>query len=267
MMPSEPDDARVLFDVAPDQYVAERTRLVKQAKAARDKDAAAFYQGLKRPSLSLWAVLVAAGDADAVRSVVAATTELGAVQAAGGAPAALSKATKQRRAQLEAMTDRAVAALTAAGEAGQPRRAEIRGLIDQLSRQPDTMESWIDGTLREVGDASLGFAAFTGIDVAVPARERPAPDKAARARTGAKAEPAKAEAGRPEPAKPDPAKLRAAQRGVDVATRSVTNAERRVDAARRAVREAEASLRLAEKDLATAVAQHEQAIARLEAAM
>ena len=55
-------DARVLFRVAPDDYVTERTRLVKEARAAGDRALAKSYAALKRPNLSLWAVLAADDD-------------------------------------------------------------------------------------------------------------------------------------------------------------------------------------------------------------
>ena len=50
-MPDDALDARALLEVAPDQYVTERTRVVKQARADKDKARVAFYQGLKRPSV------------------------------------------------------------------------------------------------------------------------------------------------------------------------------------------------------------------------
>ncbi len=62
MTGAEPD-ARALLQVAPDDYVAERSRLVKLARAEHDRAKVAFYQSLKRPNLSLWAVLAAGGDA------------------------------------------------------------------------------------------------------------------------------------------------------------------------------------------------------------
>jgi hypothetical protein len=100
-MSSDAPDARVLLEVAPDQYVAERTRVVKQARADKDKERAGFYQSLKRPSVALWAALVAA-DAEVVHKILTVTAELGAVQASGATPADLSSATKRRRTTLEA---------------------------------------------------------------------------------------------------------------------------------------------------------------------
>ena len=164
-------DARDLFRVAPDDYVAERTRLVKQARAAGDRELAKAFTALKRPNLSLWAVLAAGDDTDAVHRVVTTTTELGKVQVEGGAPAALSTATKRRRLALEVLVERAVAALAKWVSAAETRRGEIRGIVDQLSRHPDLTEAWIDGTLRDLPDEMLGFAAFADMPVAAQSRD------------------------------------------------------------------------------------------------
>ena len=46
------------------------------------------------------------------------------------------------------------------------RRPEIRALVDQLSRNPDLADAWIDGTLREMPDEQFGFGAFDGVVLA-----------------------------------------------------------------------------------------------------
>ena len=163
---TEAADARLLLRQSPDNYVAERTRLVKQARADGQRDSANFYQSLKRPTLSTWAVLAAADDADAVNDVIAATNDLAKVQAGGSNAAALAAATKKRRSALEALVDRAVGALGEWEPGAESRRAEIRGMIDQLSRHPELAASWIDGTLRDLPDDALGFAAFADLEVA-----------------------------------------------------------------------------------------------------
>ena len=140
-------DARLLLRQSPDNYVVERTRLVKQARAAGQRDVANFYQSLKRPTMSQWAVLAAADDADAVNDVVAATKDLAEVQAGGSNAAALATATKKRKAALEALVDRGVAALGQSDAGAESRRGEIRGMIDQLSCHPELAESWIDANV------------------------------------------------------------------------------------------------------------------------
>ena len=239
-MPIDAGDARVLLQVSPDDYVAERTRLVKLARADGDRVLAGFLQSLKHPGRSLWAVLAAGDDAAAVHGIVTATMELARIQAGGSDSRVLSSATQQRRKALESVVDRAVAAL-ARGDAGaEARRAEIRGLVDQLSRHPDVAEAWIDGTLRDLPDDSWGFGAFTGVEVAAaPSSDKPS--RAARA-----------------------VRVRQARQDVAAAERELKTAERAVDAARKSVRDAEAALRLAEKDRAAAEQRHNDATVALE---
>ena len=100
-MPNDAGDARVLLQVSPDDYVSERARLVKQARADGDRALATFYQSLKHPGRALWAVLAAGDDADAVHGIVTATTKLAKIQAAGSDPGALAMGTQHRRTALE----------------------------------------------------------------------------------------------------------------------------------------------------------------------
>ena len=160
-MPSDAAaDARVLLDVAPDQYVTERDRLVKQARAAKDRASATFYQSLKRPTVPLWAVLAAGDDAKAVDAVMKVTTELGDIQGGSTKAADLAAATQRRRKALETFVDRAVKALAKWDAGAEKRRPEIRSIVDQLSRHPDLAESWVDATLRELPDSDFGFGAI-----------------------------------------------------------------------------------------------------------
>jgi hypothetical protein len=242
-MPTDAGDARVLLHVSPDDYVTERTRLVKLAKADGDRALAGFFQSLKHPGRSLWAVLAAGEDAEAVRGIVTATTELAKVQAGGSDSRGLSSATKQRRTALEGVVDHAVAALARWDAGAETRRAEIRGLVDQFSRHPDVAEAWIDGTLRDLPGDSWGFGAFAGLEVAAA----PPTDKPSRAARAERTE-----------------QVRQARLDVATAERELKTAERAVDAARKSVRDAEAALRRAEKDRSAAEQRHKEATARLQ---
>src|SRR5215203_6180692 len=149
-MPPDGADARALLRVPPDEYVAERTRLVKQARADKDRPLAGLYQSLKRPSLSVWAVLAAGDDEKAVNEVVSITSKLAETQSGAGTAGAVSAATKDRRKVIERLVDRAVKALAATDKSAETRRPEIREIVDQLSRHPELVEGWIDGTLRDL---------------------------------------------------------------------------------------------------------------------
>jgi len=271
-MSSDAPDARVLLEVAPDQYVAERTRVVKQARADKDKERASFYQSLKRPSVALWAALVAA-DAEVVQNILTVTADLGSVQASGSKPADLSTATKRRRTTLEGFVDRAVNALAMFDAGAEKRRSEIRALVDQLSRNPQLAEAWIDGSLREIPDEQFGFGAFDGVALA-PARDdtvRPTKVSAkAPANTTGKS-PRRKEAAPPEEVRDLAAEraaraelrnqVKEAKKAVAEAAHDLTAADRKVSAARAAVKDAERELRLAEERRGSAEREHERAVA------
>ncbi len=264
--PTGSNDARVLLRQPPDDYVGERTRLVKLARADGDRSRATFLQSLKRPNLALWAVLAAGDDGEAVRALMAATTELAEVQASGARATALSTATRYRRVTLEALVDRAVTALGRSVPSAQARRGEIRDIIDQLSRHPDLGDTWIDGTLRDLPEEEFGFGAFTGVsdadddevETSIPARRAPAPRKTATPRSPEPVDDRAARAARTMQATQ-------ARKDIAAAVRELTAAERRVAAAQTAFDEAEAELRQAEQKLAGAEQRHRGAIARLEA--
>ena len=263
-MTSDTADARALLKVAPGDYVAERTRLAKEARVAGDRSAAAGYLALKRPNLALWAVLAAGDDADAVRTVVTATADLAKVQSGGSDVAAMSKATQHRRKALESLVDTAVKALARFEPAAEARRAEIRGVVDQLSRREDLADAWLDGTLRDLPDDSWGFGAFADLEVTAGARS-PKVESKGRASTRSTAA-----APEPEPRGPTraarAAKVREARGDVTDAKRALGAAERRLDAARKALREAEKEVRLAEKEHEVAERRHQSAAARLQSA-
>lgn len=274
--PAESTDARVLLGRPPDDYVGERTRLVKLARAAGDRARATFLQSLKRPNLALWAVLAAADDGEVVRALMAATTELAEVQAGGARATALSTATRYRRVTLEALVDRAVAALARSVPSAEARRGEIRDIVDQLSRHPELADHWIDGTLRDLPDEEFGFGAFIGMPDAIehspaPAPRTPAPRTAATSRLPGPRAPGPATRASTDDVDDRAARIartqRAAQARKDIAaaTREVAAAERRITAARTAFEEAETELRQAEQKLAGAEERHRDATARLEA--
>ena len=269
-MTTDAVDPRALLAVAPDDYVEERTRLVKQARAAGDRAAATALQSLKRPNLALWGVLSTGDDAESVRGVQAATTELAKIQAGGSDAGSLSKATQQRRKTVESLVDSAVKALARWEPGAEARRSEIRGIVDQLSRHPDVVDAWIDGTLRDLPDDTWGFGAFADLEVSATSRS-PAPHKAApKARPGrvtvADVE-AEVETQPPQPSRAERAKkLREARHDVTDAKRALSAAERRVDAARKTFRAAEKEMHLADVELSAAHRHVDQATARFESA-
>ena len=279
-MSTEIADARMLLRQPPDDYVAERARLVKQARADGDRAGAKFLQSLTRPNLALWAVLVAGADAEAVRALVTATSELAAVQGGGARADAVVPATQHRRKALEALVDHAVQALAASLASAESRRGEIREIIDQLSRHPELTEVWTDGTLRDLPEEEFGFTAFSSMpdvtesqtDAPVRARRTPAPRKAVEARTAVPVPVPVPVPQRSTLPADDRAALaaraqrsRQARKDVTAAARDLAAAERRVEVARSALQEAETEMRLAEDRRLAVEQRHREATARLAA--
>jgi len=170
-------EPRDLLRVGPDAYTATRDAEVKRRRAAGDKAGATALKALTRPSLALWGVLVAAEDDALVTRAVEATGVLAATQGAaieGRAVEDVVAATVARRRTLDDVTAAAVAAiavLAALPARAEGQRHEIRTLVDRLTRHPELLDAWLDGTLRDVPDDTgfEAFAAFTPVAVARPA--------------------------------------------------------------------------------------------------
>jgi hypothetical protein len=164
----------------------------------------------------------------------------------------VSAATKDRRKAIEGVVDRAVKALAADDKSAEARRAEIREIVDQLSRHPEVADSWIDGTLRDLPEEEFGFGAFDV--VAVPAsqpKQKAAKPRAATAKAGTdKPDTADNDASERVPTRAERAAkaeaAKQARKDVSDAARAVSEADGRVRAAETEVRKAEKALREAE---------------------
>ncbi|MBK5333958.1 MAG: hypothetical protein JJD93_18425 [Ilumatobacteraceae bacterium] len=254
----------MLLDVAPDQYVTERDRMVKQARAAKDRGSATFYQSLKRPTVPLWAVLAAGDDPKAVDSVMKVTTELGDIQGGSTKAADLAAATQRRRKALETFVDRAVKALAKWDTGAEKRRPEIRSIVDQLSRHPDLAESWVDATLRELPDSDFGFGAIADMSDAEIFKPKPKAKRSPKS-AGPPSQPAP-DRGTDRAARAAQAEqTRQARKDVAGAVRQLATAERRLDAARAAMEDATEELAGAEDQHAAAEQRHKKATAELAA--
>ena len=264
-------DARALFAVAPAEYVAQRTQLAAAAKAAGDKAAAAAFKALVRPNLPMWAVLAAAADERAVRFLLATTDEVAQTQSGGGNSAAIAAAMQHRRTAIDALVDGSVAALRQWDDAAEARRAEIRTIVDKLSRLPELVDSWLAGTLRELPEDTLGFTSFA--DMVVPERSGTTAAKPTKSTKVATTVPvAKAPVAEPI----DTPAMRAARaahvvaqrearKDLSVANRDLIAATRKLENARSAQREANEAVAQAEAEHADVIARRTDAEDRLAA--
>jgi hypothetical protein len=261
------DNARRLLEVAPAEYVTERTRLVKQARGQGDKVGAKELAALVRPNLALWAVLAAGRDELAVRRLHRTTSELARVQASGAGHAALSAATDARRRELDGLVRAAVDALAAFEPTATVRRTEIRQIVEQLSRHEDVADDWVSGVLRDVPADLLGFSAFADLDPPVlPSRDRGArpTSPSVSPKPAEPAAPAAADAERAAAARVAAEQARACKQRAEAdladAERRLGQADERVAKARQAVERAQAALDRAENDRATAAQRHGAAL-------
>jgi hypothetical protein len=214
-----------------------------------------------------------------VRGVIDATRQLASVQSGGAGGATLGAATKQRRAAVEALVDRAVKAMARFDKTAEAKRAEIRQLIDQLSRHPEVAEAWIDGTLRDLPGDAFGFGMFTGEDITVseparktkstktPAAKAKAKKSGSRERTPDKraTETAREDAKRQAAEQAERTqRARQVRRDLAAARRDLAMYERRVASAQEAVDEAEARLQAVEEQRDDAQRRVEEMAAELE---
>ena len=202
-------------------FIAERDALVKELKAAKDKDGAAAVKALRKPTAAAWAVNQLAHSA---RRDVAKLLDVGEslrdaheALADGRGDAGIRTATTKRRKLVADLTDRAVALL---GPGGEAQREAISNTLDAAVADPDAGISVQEGRLTKELAAPSGFGA--GLVFATPPappresasrrEERRAARAAARGRTptpeaptGSAAAPsAKAPAARPPAADPAP---------------------------------------------------------------
>ena len=261
-------DARTLLQGGPGEYTARRDALAKELRGAGDKDAAAEVKALTRPTMSLWAVLVAGADADLAREAMDATAELVRVQGQSSDRAALTSATTRRRAAMELVVAQGTKGLSGGSDA---RTQEVRDLVERLTRHPELLDAWLDATLRVIPEEGLGFDAFAAFE---PPPDRPRAERAERASppatrareatvTPIRAAKPDAQSARDERARAQAqrereqveraaraaakAELTAAERAVTAARRTLEIAQRTKDAADEAYDRATAAVREAEE--------------------
>ena len=273
-MAIDPQDSRALLQVAPGDYVAERTRLAKAARALGDKARAVSIQALKRPTLGWWAVIAAAADdPQSVRDLFEATSNLAVLQSTAAASSEIAAATLHRKRSVDAIVQRSLAALLKWDLDADPRRQEIRDLIDQLSRHRDVETEWLDGSLRELPTVASGFDAFAHLEISPrsrverspePTRPSPPIDELAVRREAAKQEAAKHEAVEVELAKKLAARravllaraeaaVAKRQAELDAAVRERDAAQAALDVAKHAFHRAEAKVLVVEVYLSEAL--------------
>lgn len=251
-----------LYGLPLEQFVPQRTALVKALRADGRRDEASEVAGLRKPSVAAWAVnQLVRTQAQAMRMLFDAGDDLARTQAAAIAgraePGALRDAIRRQRDALSHLVQAAEGLLTSDGESlSTPTLERVSDTLRAAAIDDEARRLVRDGCLtRELSVAGLG----AGSPAATPAAlgPRPAAATAARGRRAeaeSRAREARAVA------------LKAARHAVAEARRAAMRAEKERAAAEVRHEDARAALEAAEDLLAAADAKHEQAGDELEQA-
>jgi hypothetical protein len=254
---------------------------VQALRAAGHPDRAAAVHALRRPTTVAWSInQVAREAAHRVEGLIGATDALEAAQTAATAGTAgdLRAATRQRRALIDELTDRA---LDHAGELGgnpAAQRDAIFATLDAASIDPEARVQLRDGRLTREVTRATGFGAISLTDPAPPAAgapprssrapernpKRQPPDELARRRAEAVLADARDEAHAIGQVREEAdAAHQDAVTEVDNAAERVRQLEESLHDARRALQEAKRAATAAAQDVTAAQTRQKRAAANL----
>lgn len=162
-----PREAERLLAVAPDEFVAERSRMARELREAGRRDEAAEVAALRKPPAVVLAVNRAARDRPQVaRDAAAAATKVLETQLSGDSEA-YREATKALERALDLLADVALAHVPPRGKAASDAASRrVRDLLRAAVSDEDGRDALARGILTEEREAP-GFAALAG---ATPAR-------------------------------------------------------------------------------------------------
>lgn len=258
-------DVVALYALDPSEFVAARSAVVAQLKAAGDKDGAKVIGALKKPTRTAWAInQVVRADPARIEELRAAGAELRERQAdalSGGDAAALRTATASRRDLVRALAAE-VAAL-----AGDSHREEAAATFEAASIDDEVGAIVAAGRLTTAVSrtADLGFLGMPEPTGTSAPRRSPSP-KRTRARRTADAPDEEAEEELPEPPRLDRRRIAKLERTLAGAEDAVADAEQAVARTERERAEAEEGLTAAQKRLDAAVGAEDAAGDALHAA-
>ncbi|EWT02754.1 hypothetical protein N865_04775, partial [Intrasporangium oryzae NRRL B-24470] len=166
-----------LYAVRPGEFVAERSRLVAEAKAAGESSLAKEIGALRRPTVAAWAVnhfvRTHPDEVDELRSFAELLREAQRTLDADQ----LRLLGRERARRVDALTDRIAAVSTEAGQAVGPSVAdEVRATLTALIADEDAEASVLTGALVR----ALSYSGFGSVDIEdvvawnEPAASRPA---------------------------------------------------------------------------------------------
>lgn len=162
-----PQEAERLLAAAPEEFVAERTRVARELRDGGRTEEAAEVAALRKPPAVVLAVNRAARDRPQVARDAAAAAETVLRTQLSGDPEAYRSATKELERALDLLADVALAHAAPRGkEASDPTARRVRDLLRAAVSDDEGRSALARGVLTEERQAS-GFGAFAG---AMPAR-------------------------------------------------------------------------------------------------
>lgn len=264
--------AEELYGVAPNDFIARRNKLAKQAAAEGDAAAAAKIRGLAKPKLSAWVVNnLVREDRDQMTALLDLGTALrkATEELRGDELAALSK---QQRSLVNALTKQAIAAAEDAGQKVSPALARsVEQTLRAALADPDAAEQLAAGQLTDALEY-IGFPGGLQVSAAGPAARTARTARTARGRKAEPAGDAAAETLRAARAEARDAAAaakqgeRAAQQALAEAAQKVELLGGHLEEVRRRVKELTEQLRAAEREQRAAAKDHERTAAELAAA-
>jgi chromosome segregation ATPase len=229
-----PPESEKLLAVSPDDFVAERKRLVEQLREEGRGTEAAAVAGLRKPSVVVLAVNRAARDRPKAATGAAKAAEKVEKAQAKGDLEAFRAAVRELDEALDLLAEVGVARVSPTGKgATDAMRRRVHDLLRRAVASEETRAALTRGALVEEQEVA-GFAAVPGMPAKRKAREQTTSTKDARTEREKKKRRDREQALR--------AELAEAEEGLADAERSVRAAERERAKAQRAVDSARAKL-------------------------
>jgi hypothetical protein len=257
--PADVSTLRELYTTAPAQFIAARNQLVKERRAAKDREGAAALGQLRKPGLADWALnVVAAEHGEDVAAFLGAAGTVRDAQAAaieGRDGPDVRGALRDLREHSGRVLARAQDVLAGAGRDAAAAAGTVAGRLAEVAGNAEASA--------QLGVGVLGSAVvvpeevFAGLEPAGRRAKRRQPARAASSKGASRGAASTAAA------KERKRELNEATRARDVAARTADRAEAAVEKAAAAVRNAERQLEKARNVLATAEGERDQAARRL----
>ncbi len=155
-----PQEGEKLLAVDPDEFVAERDRLVRELRSEDRRDEADIVAGMRKPTVVVFAVNRAArGRPKAAADAAEAARKVRETQVAGE-PESFWKATAELEGALDLLAEVAVAHVASRGKApSDAMRRRVRDLLRTAVADDDARNALVRGVLTEELE-TVGFSSY-----------------------------------------------------------------------------------------------------------